>query len=247
MGDLRGLYNGRGGRPTPQRPTNRIEGAVNARISRVTWRARMIASLIACAAASSVMPRVSHAQTPSASSMRELARQVALDLEHRAAVAERDGQPMSAESLLRRAMDADPGYLPPYLGYARLLAARGRTGEAAQVLAIVPARATESEHDVAQLARSRAQIGDLDGALELLGSHPNGIETARTRAQLCAQAGRFAEALLAARRFADLSRESAEQREARVLVRALTILVGDADAVRVPGDGASFTRRMLAN
>jgi thioredoxin-like negative regulator of GroEL len=211
-----------------------------------------VLALVAATTAGPLLLRTAQAQSPpatssaSSSSMRELARQVALDLEHRAVVAERDGQPTTAEALLRRAMDADPGYLPPYLGYARLLAARGRAEEAARVLSIVPGRAIEGEHDVVELARARAGIGDLDGALELLTARPDGVEATRARAQLCAQAGRFPEALLAARRLADLVREPAEMREARVLVRALGILVGDADAVRVPGEGAGALRRVLA-
>ena len=189
-----------------------------------------------------------HAQSnaPSANSMRELARQVALDLEHRAAVSERDGQPMIAEGLLRRAIDADSGYLSPYLGYARLLAARGRFDEASHVLAIVPTRAVTNEHDVVELGLARSGLGDLDGALELLTTRADGAESARTRAQLCARAGRFPEALIAARRLADVVNDASEVREARLLVRALAILVGDADAVRVPGADANALRRALA-
>jgi thioredoxin-like negative regulator of GroEL len=193
--------------------------------------------------------RAAHAQSSTSAqpaTMRELARQVALDLEHRAEVAERDGQPMQAESLLRRAMEADAGYLPPYLGYARLLAARGRVDEAAHILTIVPARAVDGEHDLVELARAHAHIGDVDGALELLDTRPNAVEPTRERAQLCARTGRFPEALLAARRFADIAREAADQREARVLVRALSILVGEADAVRFPGEPNAL-RRALSN
>ncbi|MEI8255700.1 MAG: tetratricopeptide repeat protein [Deltaproteobacteria bacterium] len=190
------------------------------------------------------------AQSPTPASqqsaaMRELSRQVALDLEHRASTAERDGQFATAEALWRRAIEADAGYLPAYLGYARLLSARGRIDDAGRVLAVVPGRATQTEHDLVELARGMASLGDLDRALEMLTARADGIEAARARTQLCAQAGRFPEALLAARRLADLSREPGDAREARLLVRALVILVGEADAVRVPGLTAPTWRRSL--
>jgi tetratricopeptide (TPR) repeat protein len=226
-----------------------MSGAASARLQFVRSRVRFLLIGGAMALSAAGFAREGAAQSsapPSVASMRELARQVALDLEHRAAVAERDGQPMQAEALLRRAMEADPGYLPPYLGYSRLLAARGRVEEAAHILTIVPARAVDGEHDLVELARAHAQIGDLDGALELLDARPNAIEPTRERAQLCARAGRFPEALLAARRFSDIAVQAADQREARVLVRALSIIVGEADAVRVPME-ATALRNALAN
>src|SRR5689334_2744282 len=67
----------------------------------------------------------------STGSMRALARQVALDFTHRATAAEHAGQIPAAEDFFARAMEADPGYLPPYLGYARLLAVRHHADEAA--------------------------------------------------------------------------------------------------------------------
>lgn len=176
----------------------------------------------------------SAAATQSAA-MQELSRQVALEFERRATAAERSGQFASAEALWHRAIEADAGDLDAYLAYARLLAARGRVDDARRVLAVVPGRALQTEHNAVELARGLAALGDLEGALERLTARSDGIEASRVRTQLCAQAGRFPEALLAARRLADLAREADDVREARLLVRALVILVGEADAIRHPG------------
>jgi tetratricopeptide (TPR) repeat protein len=186
-------------------------------------------------------------RTPAAASMRELAREVAVEFAGRAGASEREGRPHAAEALYYRALEADPGYIPAHLSYARLLHARGRTDEALQVLDSVPARALELDSEVVQLARARATYGDLDGALSVLTSRSESTEAARVRAELASNGGRFPEALLAARRLADLARGSTEERSAQLLVRALGILVGDADAVRVPGAGASLIRRLLAD
>ncbi len=195
--------------------------------------------------APSASPVAATAVSQQSAAMRDLSRQVALDLEHRASTAERDGQSATAEALWRRAIEADAGYLPAYLGYARLLSARGRVGDAGRVLAAVPGRALQTEHDLVELARAVATLGDLDSALEMLTARRDGIEAARARTQLCAQAGRFPEALLAARRVSDLVREPGDVREARLLVRALVILVGEADAIHEPGAGAPAWRRAL--
>jgi thioredoxin-like negative regulator of GroEL len=185
------------------------------------------------------------AQTPAA--MRALARQVALDFTHRATMAERAGQLPAAEDFFARAMQADPGYLPPYLGYARLLATRHHADESAMVLSRIPNRAVESDRDVIDIARVRAQVGDVDGAIEMLAAHTESAETTRARADVASAAGRFPEALLAARHLADmLGGDDPAARDAALLVRALVILVGDADAVHTPGNAVGPLRRLLA-
>jgi tetratricopeptide (TPR) repeat protein len=182
-----------------------------------------------------------------AATMRELAREVAVEFTGRAGTAEREGRIHAAEALYHRAVEADPGFLPAHLGYARMLAARGRVDEALHALDVVPLRAIELDRDAVQLARARAALGDLDGALGFLATRGESPEATRARAELAAAAGRFPEALLAARRLVEISRATPEEaRAAARLVRALAILVGDADAVQAPGPGAPLLRRLLA-
>lgn len=178
--------------------------------------------------------------------MRALAREVAQDFVARAARAERDGHPHAAQDLYVRAIGADAGWLPAHLGYARVLAARGRGDEALRVVRAVPPRAVESDAEFVALARQRAALGDADGALAFLATRPDAPAAGRAAADVAASAGRFPEALAAARHLLELVRGTDEARGAALLVRALLVVVADADAVRTPGPGASVLRRLLA-
>lgn len=186
----------------------------------------------------------SGAITPAA--MRALAREVAQDYCLRAAQAERDGRPLAAQDLFARAIGADPGHLPGHLGYARVLAGRGHADEALHVVLAVPQRAVESDADFVALARERAALGDVDGALALLATRAESPVAARARVELASAAGRFPEALAAARHTAELVRGTDEERASATVVRALLLVVADADAVRSPGPGACALRRLLA-
>lgn len=179
-------------------------------------------------------------------SMRELAHSVAVDYVSRGAGAERAGHLPEAEALYQRAIQADPGFLLAHLSLARLLAARGFLRDALRVLDGVPLRAYESDRDALELARVRSAIGDVDGALALLEARLQSPEAARGRAEIAATAGRYPEALNAARLYADLARGSADERAAATLVRALRLLVGDADALRTQGAESPLLRRLLA-
>jgi thioredoxin-like negative regulator of GroEL len=217
---------------------------------RSTWFAFAFAFAFAMTLAQLFGARSVRAQSggsaPSRESMQQLAREVALELCGRAGMAEREGRYHAAEALYRRAIEADTGYLPGYLGFARSVAARGHHEEALRVLSMVPSRALETERDWIELSRTRATIGDTDGALATLAQRGSSVEMARARVELAAQYGRFPEALASARHLYDLVRNTSEARAAELLVSALAILVGDADAVRVPGTEVSVLRRMLS-
>lgn len=179
-------------------------------------------------------------------SMQQLAREVAIDWVRRANAAEQQGQVHAAEVFYHRAVEADPGYLPAHLGYVRILAARGHRDEALLALQRVPPRAFEQQNDLVQLARLRASLGDLQGALDLLNRRPESAEATRARMELLTAAGRFPEALLAARRLAELVQGTPEATTVARMVTALAMLVGEADAVRAPGPQAPVLRRLLA-
>lgn len=171
---------------------------------------------------------------PAVHDVRSLARESALRYVERAALAERAQQPLDAESLYRRAMEVDPAVMSARLAYARLLDARGHHGEAVQVLAAVSAPTMLPDEERVALARGLVALTEVDRALSLL---RDGVESERTRAtlvELAAAAGRFPEALAAARRQRDGSPDETSTRRARVLVRALTRLVAEADAVTAP-------------
>ncbi len=165
----------------------------------------------------------------------------------RARTAERDGRPIAAEGLFSRAVEADRGFLEGYLGLARVLVARGRAAEAARVLEIASVHALSSDEDVAQWARAMAALGAIDAAIASVEHRGTTARAQRLAAELCAAASRLPEALAHARRALELtSGDSSAERDARRLVRALSLLVGEADPVRSPGAGASLLRRLLA-
>lgn len=181
--------------------------------------------------------------------MNTLLHEVALGYAARGAASERAGRVLEAEALYARAVETDPGLLGAWLGYARALDHRHRREEAVRLLEAMPRRALTGEGDVVALAQGLAALGQLDAALAILRGSP-GVVTARAEAELCAQAGRFPEALAASRRRAELLGEAPEAREARLLVRALAQVVAEADAAGSVGTaghgGPSALRRLLA-
>ncbi len=183
---------------------------------------------------------------PSVDTMADVARQVAMDLVDRAQARERDGHLGDAEALYRRAIEADDGLLAGHLGWARMLVARRRTEEALGALARIPSRAFDHDRDAIDLARALYRFGSLDRALSLLTARRSSLEAQRVRSQIAAEAGRFPEALDAARRIAELTEGTDEARPSMTRVRALRMLVGSADAVRNPGPIAGPLRRLLA-
>jgi len=175
-------------------------------------------------------------------------RESARDSLDRAAVAERDGHPLEAEGLYRRALDADPGLLTAHLGYARMLDARGRRAEAREALARAPRRAWAADEPAAiAYAGALRSLGAVDEALAALRDRRDSAAATRALAEGAAQEGRFPEALAAARRLVELTGDGAGGREARVLVRALTRLVAEADAVRTPYAPTGFRRALMAD
>lgn len=162
-------------------------------------------------------------------------------------LAERDGRTLEAEGQYRRALDTDPGLLGAQLGYARMLDARGRRADALRSLEAVPRRAWAGDREAMEYARALRAVGALDDALAALREHRDHADAMRLLAEMASQEGRFPEALAAARRLAELTVDAPEDgRAARVLVRALTRLVAEADAVRTPYATTAF-RRALAS
>lgn len=191
-------------------------------------------SLIACLVAWPLAASADPDDEPAAVDVRTLARESALRFVERAALAERAQQLLDAESMYRRAMEIDPAVMPARLAYARMLDARQRHAEAVQVLASVTSPSLLPEEERVALARGLVALTEVDRALTLL---REGAESERTRAtlvELAVAAGRFPEALAAARRQHDAAADEDTARRTRVLMRALARLVAEADAVTAP-------------
>jgi hypothetical protein len=202
---------------------------------------------IALAAALVALPAAGVSQeAPAAPEINAMARDVARGLYERGLQAEREHRALEAEGLYARALAADAGNLAAHLGYARALDARGHRADALQCLARAPRRAWSADRDAMAYARTLDALGALDEALAALREHADSVEATRLLVETASRAGRFPEALAAARRIAEIpSVSEAEARQARVLVRALTRLVADADAVRAPHTATAF-RRVLS-
>lgn len=171
----------------------------------------------------------------------EMVRDVAETVFTRAVGLERVGRILEAEPLFAHAIDTDPGFLPAYLGYARALAHRGHRDAAIHTLVAAPRRAVSADREAIELARALHGLGDTDAALERLRASSQSLDVLRVEIELASASGRFPEALAAARRVAD---QQSDNRQARVMVRALTQLVADADAVHTPNE-SSVLRRLL--
>lgn len=185
-------------------------------------------------------------EAPITPEIHAIARDVAQRFYERGLSAERERRMLEAEGLYARALDADAGNLAAHLGYARALDARGHRADALQCLARAPRRAWSVDRDAMEYARTLVALGALDEALAALREHGDSVEATRLLVETASQGGRFPEALAAARRLAEIpSASDAEARQARVLVRALTRLVAEADAVRAPHTSTAF-RRVLS-
>ncbi len=187
-------------------------------------------------------PSLAAAQT---TDMNAMARESAQRLLGRAQGAEREGRPLDAEALYLRAVEVDGAVVDAWLGASRLLASRGRGDEARRLLARVPRRALVDDDARVALARALRGLGDDDGALAVLRQGAPTVALLRARVSLCAETGRFPEALAVARRWAELAATAeGDAREARVTEHALRRLVAEADAVSFAPD-ASPLRRLL--
>ncbi len=211
-------------------------------VRRHTWLA------IAISLGVPTLARGAHAQN--ATDMRALARSVATDYVDRALTAERDGRWIAAESLFARAVDADRSLIDGFLGLARTLSARNRSGEASRALDAASQSALIDDDSVARWARAMAQIGAADEAIRSIEARAESPRTQRLIAELYGASARIPEALSRARRALDLTMaagaEPTAERDARRFVRALSLLSAELDAVRSPGANASLLRRLLA-
>jgi tetratricopeptide (TPR) repeat protein len=199
-----------------------------------------LASLLATSAALANEPAISPEIT---GMIRESARGW-LD---RALTCERDGRALEAEGFFHRALDTDPGLLAAHLGFARMLDGRGRRAEAREALARVPRRAFADDDGALAYARALRAVGAVDESLAALRDRRDSAAATQALAESAAQEGRFPEALAAARRLAEMMGDGPEGRPARVLVRALTRLVAEADAVRAPYATTGFRRALMAD
>lgn len=198
-------------------------------------------SALALALCAALTPLVASAQTHDINAM---ARESAARLVERASGEERAGRPLVAESLYLQALSIDRAAVSASLGAARLLDVRGRRDEALRVVRAVPRRALVGAARV-EVARALHTLSDDEAALALLRDDERSELSLREHVSLCAEIGRFPEALAAARRWSNLP-ELAEpsRRHAALTARALERLVAEADAVRY-APGASALRRLL--
>ncbi len=192
------------------------------------------------------LPAVAPAQeAPISPEIHAIARDVAQGWYERALAAERERRTLEAEGMYLHALEADPGLLGAHLGYARTLDARGHRADALAVLARTPRRAFSADRDAMEYARALIALGALDDALGVLRERRESVEATRMLVEAASQGGRFPEALAAARRLAEMPLDDeSDARRARVLVRALTRLVADADAVRSPHTATAFRRAL---
>lgn len=205
----------------------------------------VLAGLAVLVAVSVVVPtRDASAQTPPGS-ITALVREVATGYAQRAAEAERAGRMLEAEVLYLRALETDPGLLAAHLGYARALDARQHRDEARRVLENLPRRAFDHDAEAVEVARAFIALGATDQALDLLRVRNESVEALRALVTLASTAGRFPEALAAARRLAELARDPESARSAQLLVRALSQVVGEVDAVQCAFPNETALRRLL--
>lgn len=206
----------------------------------------MKTATLAILAALSLVSAPSFAQeSPITPEINAISHDVAVGWYERAIVAERDHRTLEAEVMYQRAIEADVGLLGAHLGYARALDARGHRSEALAVLSRAPRRAWSRDADAMEYARALSSLGDLDDALTTLREHVESADATRLLVELASHGGRFPEALAAARRLAEMNQlTDIEVRQSRVLVRALTRLVAEADAVRAPHTNTAFRRAL---
>lgn len=178
-------------------------------------------------------------------SMQAMIRAASMGLVERATTAERGGHPLEAEALYRRAAETDPNVIAAHLGLARTLGLRGRQEEGAGVLRGASSRAMGDDAAVVLVSDGFVALGHLDDALTLLGSVTGRPVVTRALVALCAQQGRFQEALPAARRLREELGERASD-DASVMVRALVRIVGEGDVVTAPPGESSAFRRLVA-
>ncbi|MEZ4406014.1 MAG: hypothetical protein R3A52_06015 [Polyangiales bacterium] len=197
-------------------------------------RAHLVVALALCAAPTAVwgQPRDANA----------IAREVAARHLDEADRALRASRPLDAEEHFRRALEADPGLLPAALGWATALDHRGHRDEAVQVLRSLPPRAVTEPDDAVALATGYRSLRRPDLALDLLHGREAEPEALRAIVEVASEAGRFPEALAAARRL--FSSGVGDPRRARTLVRALERLVAEADAVTSPVAPSSLRRAL---
>jgi tetratricopeptide (TPR) repeat protein len=177
----------------------------------------------------------------------ELARTVALDLLARATSEEQVNHWQNAEFLFARVVDADHTLLDGYLGVARMFLRRGLRGRAELALRSAYPSAVVSEESLVRWAKSLAEMGFVQGALDALAPSTQSARALRVMAEVCIAAGRLPEALAYARRSLELNDDDpASQRQARQLVRALSMLVAELDPVRYVSASAPPLRRLLA-
>ncbi len=204
-----------------------------------------LATLVVTALVGVCVPVRASAQG-SPESIQVMVREVAAGYADRALAAERAGRELEAEVLFLRAAETDPGLMPAWLGYARSLGARQHRDEAVEVLSHVPAQAMVTDDDRVALARGFAALGQPGHALTVLRGQEGSATAMRAMADIAAADGRFSEALAAARRVMELTVESTNERNARVLVHALERLVAEADAVHTALPPVNTLRRWLA-
>jgi tetratricopeptide (TPR) repeat protein len=156
---------------------------------------------------------------------------------------------------IRRYSDAlalDPTYAAAYLGLADLRARRGDTREAERVYSVALEHIPALQVALVGRARVRRVLGEAregDHDLERYLSHEEDLSEMRELAGWYGEEGRVPAQLGMWRRlYATALRVGAEVavvREARAVVRALQLLVGEADPVVSPG-GVDPVRRGLA-
>jgi tetratricopeptide (TPR) repeat protein len=181
------------------------------------------------------------------------ARSAARGLVERAAQLERRGDTADAMRVYNEAIRMDPSFGRAYLALARVRHSLRDFGEAERLYSAavrLPDTAADALEQRARMQRDRGNergaFTDLRAAIEL---DPNAHGRLRTLAAWYVERQAWPAALAAFRRLAATLESTGtreELRQARVQIRALGLLAGDADPVTAGHDHPSAVRRSLA-
>jgi len=157
----------------------------------------------------------------------------------------RAGNPISAISYFRQAIQVDTHHADGYLELAEVYLAQDRAPLALEVVQAGIRHARSADLHLL-LARIQRESGDLDEAARVLGAligrEPRSVAGHAQRAEVARERGRWSEALASYRAILALAEEgetvSEETRaEARRYASALLLLVGDLDPASRCGEG----------
>jgi tetratricopeptide (TPR) repeat protein len=218
--------------PAPAQPTARFDDPARPAVARVP--------------APAPAPRPATAEEP-------WARSAARSLVERAKSFERRGDTLDAMRVYNDAIRMDPSHGPAYLGLGRLRHALGDFSEAERLYtaaARLPPSAGEALERRARLRRDQGRhaeaVADLRAAID---SDPTARERHKLLAGWYVERKAWPAALGVWRRLAaelEAAGPSDDLRHARIQIRALSLLAGEADPVQGGREHPSWVRRSIA-